>query len=74
MLACVHICDCCGLVEQFGTGSFYTFRYKVTCADDLFAERKKMVICHSCFTKMIDYCSGINTSNVDWQDTQEEGE
>ena len=68
MIARCYICDCCGLVEQEDTGDFHIFRYKVKSSGFFLKERRKMVLCHSCFCKMLDFCSAVSTESLDWQE------
>ena len=64
MRARLYICDCCGYVENPKTGgAFYTFRYKTHLCG--FAERHKMILCHSCFCKLLEFCSNDETLEQD---------
>ena len=55
----------------FGTGATFfaitfLFRYKTRC--DGWDERHKMVMCHSCFHKMLDFCGG--NEKVEWEESE----
>ena len=71
MRARLYICDVCGEIEdKLHGGSFYIFRYKERSAG--WNERHKMVMCHSCFYKMLDFCR--NEENVEWEESETENE
>lgn len=55
MRARLYICDVCGeLEDKTEGGAFHIFRYKTKSCG--FTERRKMVLCHSCFCNMIEFC------------------
>lgn len=65
----LYICDVCGEIEdKLSGGAFYTFRYKKRCAG--FNERYKMVMCHECFHKMLDFCR--NDEEAEWEESEEQ--
>lgn len=67
----VYICDVCGEIEDKEQGgSFYIFRY--TRRNFGWNERHKMVMCHECFCKMLDFCeSGVK---IEWEESEAENE
>lgn len=72
MRARLYVCDVCGEIEdKLHGGSFYIFRYKQTCGYS-WHERHKMVMCHSCFHKMLDFCGG--NEEVEWEESEAENE
>lgn len=71
MRARLYICDVCGLVEKkWHSGAFYIFRYKQKLSGFSWYERHKMVMCHECFHKMLDFCRGGEA--VEWEENEEE--
>lgn len=67
MRARLYICDICGEIEdKRHGGAFYIFRYKQRC--DGWNERHKMVMCHECFCKMLDFCGG--NEKVEWEESE----
>ena len=57
MRARLYVCDVCGEVEDKNHGgAFYIFRYKQKFSGCNWYVRHKMVMCHECFHKMLDFC------------------
>lgn len=71
MRARLYICDACGIVEdKTEGGAFHTFRYKTkTCG---FTERGKMVLCHSCFCNMIEFCRTCGNAGLNYAKSEAE--
>lgn len=74
MRARLYICDVCGLVEDKNghSGAFYIFRYKQKLSGLSWYERHKMVMCHSCFCKMLAFCR--NDEEAEWEESEAENE
>lgn len=73
MRARLYVCDICGeLEDKYHGGAFYIFRYKQKLSGFSWHERHKMVMCHSCFCKMLEFCGG--NEKIDWEDNEAKNE
>ena len=71
MRARLYVCDVCGEVEDKNHGgSFYVFRYKRKFSGLSWHDRHKMVMCHECFHRMLDFCR--NGEEIEWEESEVE--
>lgn len=67
----LYVCDICGKFEDKWHGSaFYIFKYKQRCVG--MNERHKMVLCHECFCKMLDFCE--SGKKIEWEESEAEND